>query len=57
MDKQAVTRRELAEMLEKMIREVEAHASDYHHVTTPGLLAKARELLRRFVLRGPGGES
>ena len=44
-------------MLEKMIREVEAHASDYHHVTTPGLLAKARELLRRFVLRGPGGES
>jgi len=50
-----VTRRELAEMLEKLLAEVEAHASDYHHVTPPGLLAGARELVSRWRAGSSGG--
>lgn len=44
---EGVTRRELAQMLERLLADLEAHASDYHHVTPPGLLAEARGLVRR----------
>jgi len=54
---QPVTRRELAQMVERLLAEVEAHAADYHHVTPLGLLERARGLLRRFPPRGRGDET
>lgn len=45
---EGVTRRELSQMLERLLADVEAHASDYHHVTPPRLLAEARQLALRW---------
>lgn len=49
-----VTRGELAAALERLLLELEGHASDYHHVTPPVVLEETRALLERWKSRRSG---
>jgi hypothetical protein len=54
MDK-GVIHIELVRTVERLLRDIEKHSADYHHITPPSLLKDAQDLLRRWKKSGAGG--